>query len=478
MADGIGTRDTELVSQLIKSGAIKEFGDVAGAWGHALAEQYAGEDAGFTAESAIDGAVTGLIAGTMMSSTGAAGAGAGAVAALAIPGGAIIAGVAILGGLLGAVRGIAKAQEKRNQAFNGYTGGKFQMVRQTEREQLERGIALNVENTEGAFFQTNQAWQEFQDRAASRRGEGYETQRSMDIQENISRYDDSGLDNALAALDRDIGMGEAYQVGLSEAYTREALALLTLGEETDPKNRLITGEGAEQMEGLRTRYVGLEQAMAGAKQTGDREKQAILAEQMSGLKEETLALAGSMYQASEVSLRAQDAELELAASIRKITKAIEGDRNHAYALEQVQGGADVYGFLSDGRKEEQRQEERERQLAAKVEIEAELQKYGNNYFRTRSGPMPIQPVEAEAGMMDFGNSNFRTRAYPGNPPAWEAVPVVFADSGKQQKTPPVERGDVQINFSGPVTVREEADLDKLARKLAAEVLRAKVLAAP
>ena len=82
-----------------------------------------------------------------------------------------------------------------------------------------------------------------------------------------------------------------------------------------------------------------------------------------------------------------------------------------------------------------------------------------------------------------GASNYHRYAYGLDRVPYDDFPALLHEGERvqtaaQARAADAGAGSVNLNLNGPVTVREEADLDKLARKFANEVRRAALLAEP
>ena len=162
-------------------------------------------------------------------------------------------------------------------------------------------------------------------------GEGYNQERIAGIQAQQDAY--SGvLGEAVGEINRIAGENKAYLENLSEQYTREALSAVLLGQGTTLYGE---DEAAKLAEMGREYAQAAEDYAAGNQEAGLR---------MEALKEQAEALATAAYESSDQYMALQNVELDQIAAIRENTAALEGWRlNYQEEVELTKGLASVGG---------------------------------------------------------------------------------------------------------------------------------------
>lgn len=491
---GIGTlQPSGIMDSLVKYGAVKEVGDIFGDIAGTGLKIFAGEDAGTTASSIVEGAGTGFKIGAIAASVvGTAGF---TLGSLVIPGGVIIAGFTILGSLLGNRNGKIKAAEKRFDSLNGYVGGQLDAAEAAEQESLQRGIAISMADTEGLYYQAEVANALFQTMLDKAKGAGYAGQRSKDTDENRDAYIDHGLDDAMAAMEAAIGQSEAFLVGLGEDYQREATALLINGAETAPGNALYDGKSAERLGELHEQYAALTEELKQITDAKggltDRERAAEIGVALKALKTETSAIAEDRYHGSEFSLKMRDAELLLTANLQRDARDADHSWDEEYNRAQVLGGADPEDYISIKPEPEtpsylswvdtegivhnpkpgmQGDWDEEGNLRVPEGKWAYVDEGGNLVVLPK---YPIQPKEEPVLSADPAEPEARERIMPGFPVQPKEERRAQREEGPRERT----EQKIDINI-GPVTIQEVANMDKLIRKIKDELSRKALLAVP
>lgn len=152
------------------------------------------------------------------------------------------------------------------------------------------------------------------------RGEGYNQERSIGLQNEIDAYG-GALGDAIQSLNRISGENEAYMENLSEQYTREALSALLLGEDTT----LFPEEQQAELRRMREDFL----AASSAYEDGNEEAGL----KMESLRQQAEALATAAYESSDQYSLLYDSEQDLIGAIRDNTAALEGWKND-YMLDQ------------------------------------------------------------------------------------------------------------------------------------------------
>ncbi len=149
-------------------------------------------------------------------------------------------------------------------------------------------------------------------------GVSYNETRKEGLQAEQAAYGGK-LGNALEKLNAVIGENKAISENLSEQFQREALSALVLGDKTT----VFQPGDAEKLEGLREQF----QEASEAYENGSQEAGL----KMETLKEEAEALATAAYESSSWYQTVRDTELDQIDAIRENTKKLEAVSN-AYAM--------------------------------------------------------------------------------------------------------------------------------------------------
>lgn len=149
-------------------------------------------------------------------------------------------------------------------------------------------------------------------------GASYNETRKEGLQAEQAAYGGE-LGNALEKLNAVIGENKAISENLSEQFQREALSALVLGDKTT----VFQPEDAEKLEGLREQF----QEASEVYENGSQEAGL----KMEALKEEAEALATAAYESSGWYQTMQDTELDQIEAIRENTKKLEAVTN-AYTM--------------------------------------------------------------------------------------------------------------------------------------------------
>ena len=256
-------------------------------------------------------------------------------------------------------------------------------------------------------------------------GEGYNQERIAGIQAQQDAY--SGvLGEAVGEINRIAGENKAYLENLSEQYTREALSAVLLGQGTTLYGE---DEAAKLAEMGREYAQAAEDYAAGNQEAGLR---------MEALKEQAEALATAAYESSDQYMALQNVELDQIAAIRENTSALNGWRV-SYNQQQE---------LSRGRLGTSLFEER-----IAVANSASQDYLSGDY----DGPAPKYAY----GLQRVPYNNFPALLHEGER-------VLTAN---EARTMPAGSGGVTIQV-GQLSVREEADVDRVAEALYERLLLA------
>lgn len=257
-------------------------------------------------------------------------------------------------------------------------------------------------------------------------GEGYNQERIAGIQAQQDAY--SGvLGEAVGEINRIAGENKAYLENLSEQYTREALSAVLLGQGTT----LYGEDEAEKLAEMGREYAqAAEDYAAGNQEAGLR---------MEALKEQAEALATAAYESSDQYMALQNVELDQIAAIRENTAALEGWRlNYQEEVELTKGLASVGGGAM--------------QDMSSPAVPAQWR----NYMTEKGREYP-----AAYGLQRVPYDNFPALLHEGER-------VLTAN---EARTMPAGSGGVTIQV-GQLSVREEADVDRVAEALYERLLLA------
>ena len=286
---------------------------------------------------------------------------------------------------------------------------------------LTDGFSGAMEEQSKTFAGRSSTLEGWEQEMANAQGEAYNTLRSEGKQRQIDYY--AGITDELSGLNAMIGAGEAAQENLKEQYLREAMTTLLTGT----GGSLYEGEQAETLARLHEEYTALEAAF----QDASEEEKITLGEKADSLKSQAEALAEGAFGASDKMQEVRDVELDLISAIRENTKAL--------------GEA---AYLGDY--EKQQELSKGRGLNGNVTADSSYRSLRERDFGPHAYGLDYVPYDNFPALLHQGER------------------VLTASQARA-----ADRGmGVNVTFSGPVTVREEADLDRLAAKLAANVVRA------
>lgn len=260
----------------------------------------------------------------------------------------------------------------------------------------------------------------------ARAGEGYNQERIAGIQAKQDAYS-GALGEAVGEINRIAGENKAYLENLSEQYTREALSAVLLGQGTTLYGE---DEAAKLAEMGREYAQAAEDYAAGNQEAGLR---------MEALKEQAEALATAAYESSDQYMALQNVELDQIAAIRENTAALEGWRlNYQEEVELTKGLASVGGGAM--------------QDMSSPAVPAQWR----NYMTEKGREYP-----AAYGLQRVPYDNFPALLHEGER-------VLTASEARAMSA---GSGGVTIQV-GQLSVREEADVDRVAEALYERLLLA------
>lgn len=259
------------------------------------------------------------------------------------------------------------------------------------------------------------------------RGIGYNQERTGGLQAEIDAYG-GGLGQALETLNGIAGQNAAYMENLSEQYMREALSAVLMGHETT----LYDDETAKELKGMRDAYLeAWNDYEQGNQEAGLK---------MESLKEQAEAMATAAYESSEQYQIMHETELDQIAALRENTAALNAWKND-YELQQEQSKG--RGATPEG-----------------TDVP---------YYESLPGDWSYNA--------DTGNSNaygLKYVPYNGYPALLHQGEQVLTAEEARRKNRTAAEG-VSVTITGPVTVRQDSDIDAIAVRLAQE-LEARALA--
>ena len=325
---------------------------------------------------------------------------------------------------IGAVGMLAEAKGKsQGEIYNMISKGQIAGTEAVEiiLSALTDGFSGAMEEQSKTFAGRSSTLEGWEQEMANAQGEAYNTLRSEGKQRQIDYY--AGIADEMSGLNAMIGAGEAAQENLKEQYLREAMTTLLTGT----GGSLYEGEQAETLARLHEEYTALEAAF----QDASEEEKITLGEKADSLKSQAEALAEGAFGASDKMQEVRDVELDLISAIRENTKAL--------------GEA---AYLGDY--EKQQELSKGRGLNGNVTADSSYRSLRERDFGPHAYGLDYVPYDNFPALLHQGER------------------VLTASQARA-----ADRGmGVNVTFSGPVTVREEADLDRLAAKLAANVVRA------
>lgn len=274
-------------------------------------------------------------------------------------------------------------------------------------------------------------------------GDAYNSKRKDSLGADISAYGDGDLGVAMRAANAAIGTSKAYAENTSDEYMRQAMSALLLGTETT-----LDGLQNDQLQEMHKEY----ERLIKASEAGD---------ETAGLDIETLkstaeGMAESAYGMSDVGLAVTTASEDLVENLQELNATIQAWKP-GYSLSSLftQGmGKKAWNDWLNA----------DRSGTSETDYSLGGVTPPSDYYDSMFGYVP----GAAYGLNRVPKDNFPVLLH-------EDERVLTANQARQQDG---ESGRVTLNINGPVTVREEADLDKLALKIAQEVIRAKELRVP
>lgn len=271
-------------------------------------------------------------------------------------------------------------------------------------------------------------------------GEAYNALRNQGKQADIDAYSGE-LGKAMEKLSGISGENRAYGENMAAQYTREALESVLLGKGTT----LDFGAKTEELAALAEEYKYWNRRYNSAVGDENKEGQREAGLNMERIKETAEALATASYESSEWYQKVQDEELTQIDAIRENTKGLEAATT-AYILGNAftkgQGGFDLQ--------------------TGPIAGDAD----GNGVL-TRAEALAY--VNATRYSNAYGLRRVPFSGYPAVLHQDERV-LTAAEAREQDRG---GRNHLTVNFTGPITVRQDSDLDEIASRLADEIDQAR-----
>ena len=267
------------------------------------------------------------------------------------------------------------------------------------------------------------------------RGIGYNQERTGGLQAEIDAYG-GGLGQALETLNGIAGQNAAYMENLSEQYMREALSAVLMGHETT----LYDDETAKELQGMRDAYLeAWNDYDQGNQEAGLK---------MESLKEQAEAMATAAYESSDQYQIMHETELNQIAAIRENTAALDGWRN-AYELQQEQSKG--RGAAIGGDEDESEGVRTSEYTTSRTSLMEDLANIPNS----NAYGLKYVPYDGYPAMLHQGER------------------VLTAEESRRQSRSGA--GGLSVTITGPVSVRQDSDIDAIVMRLADE-LEARALA--
>ena len=191
---------------------------------------------------------------------------------------------------------------------------------------LTESFAGSMEMQSKTFSGLTSTVEGLQEELDNAMGEGYNEKRIASLTADLNAYE-GALGEAMSEVNRVIGENKAMLENLQDQYRREGLSALLLGEETS----VYDAADAGTLKGMRAEYVEAQEAY----RNGDSEAGL----KLESLKEQAEALAVSAYEASEQYQLAQEAERDQLGAIRENTSAIAALTDYYLSQEGSKGMA-------------------------------------------------------------------------------------------------------------------------------------------
>lgn len=461
------------LDNLVKSGMWSTIGRTTSAAAEAGFSSLLGDTAGSMASHIVSDAGTGLMFGLLNAT--AAGGGIAASAATAAGGiagamgglGSVLGGPVgglVVGALFGVAEGIVESFEKQDQAFQDYVKSQYDRVMQEQQAMLQRGTTLAAAGDE-EYQPAMRGLEEAQNELEKLMGQGFIDTRKDGIQAQKEWLEEQTKQKEEG--ETGLGLGDAYgligsfQASLEndkERLERDALSIV-MGDGEKISSYQDSAQ-RERLEELQAQYQALEEQYGA---TDSEEMQRKIGAKMGALLAEAQIIAANEYNASEGAQLMQESNLALVQGIRDDSVLQKEYYNAGYTM----GEEFSQGILAA----------RMENAFSPVDYGLAPEEGGTGIGSATSEPennaIPsAYKVKADSGIHGRYAYGLHTVPYDNFPALLHQGERVLTASQARSAD---RGGGVSVTFSGPVTVREEADLDRLAAKLAEKVARAALL---
>ena len=324
-------------------------------------------------------------------------------------------------------------------AFGTDKGGIYDMISKSQIAGSDAASIILADLAErfgGAMAEQSQTFsglsstlEGLQQEVANAAGEGYNEERGQGIRQEIEALT-GPLGEALKTLEAVSGENKAFLENLKEQYQREALGAVLAGQETT----LYDDTERASLEALGEEYrKASEEYAAGNREAGLK---------MESLRDQAEALATAAYDSSEQAQLLQETELDLVGAIRDSITATDNlaGAMSSFRMEQERSRGMAAGLFGAGG-------------IASTALDAVNNGTGFSYGGYYFDPAQMKPHAAGLDRVPYDN-------YPAL--LHEGERVLTANQARNED----QRGAPGVMISGnQFTVREEADIDRIAAAL-------------
>lgn len=435
------------------SSISKNFGKFSVEAGEPYVSSAYGDEGGTMFSSVISGAATGAALGAMFTA--------------AFPLSVVIGGIA--GSVAGFFSGLAKNFEKKDDAFKSYVRDQFDRITQDQQQRLQNGINI-VGGKDETYF-------ELMDTAAALKETHIDEAMGKGYMEVIKGENEDGTGGLADQNKRLVGiqsnLDKAYEmVGGYYASLENTRQSLNVGAQ----ELLLTGQGGEGYDGedrirlleMNQRYLELEEEYKTNRNAGA---------EIDALLKEAAAIAENVYNGSEGAKALADENVKLVKEMMGDAALNDAYYNAGYRMGVVfshgmKTGKEVIYQRHRSRESLKLEEEDAVDYIKKVKVNVPSKTDSDDLYSklpedsekaSRSGLRRL----AAFGLNRVPYDNFPALLHQGER-------VLTASQARAQNR---NEGGIVVNM-GAVTVREQADIDRLAKAFVAEARRAALLAVP
>ncbi|WP_312941050.1 hypothetical protein [Oscillibacter sp.] len=426
------SKDSEgnLVTKLAKTKVFENLGNSVADMAGTLVGSALGESTASAVGKTLSGTLSGVAAG----------------ASLGIPG--MIAG-GIIGTFTGGLNALNESFKQQDDAFKEYYKNLYETGKAKTAEDLKAGITIAI-SQDPEYEAKVSALDSTLNEIKSAGGKGYIEERQDSIDASLNAYD-GVLGDKLAELSAVGGTVQAYGENMQDQYQLEALSALLLGEKTTA----FTPEDAAALEKMRAQYQAAEEDWNnGSMEAG---------QEMTRLKEQAEALATTAFESSEWSEKLHEAELD----------QIEATRNLTAGMSATTRQLEISNEFSKGLAGSGDYETTGRVTGRSDNTEAHNQDYTS----------PSSGISGRSNTWDNKSSN--TLEHKGSRPfglqgklETERNLLHQDETVKKAAKSRAEGGasGLKVEFTGPITVRKDSDLNEVADRIYKQLLMARLRA--